>query len=92
MAEESFQIRAAINLVELLNKTLVEAPQQPWGVSRTDIFEASLKALLPTFADLAEKLVKFIDVKLQNPLTMKYGKHDSPMTGPGMLIYETMPC
>jgi mRNA-degrading endonuclease YafQ of YafQ-DinJ toxin-antitoxin module len=62
-------------------KSLFEA-QQPWGVLRSNILEPTLKEHLPTFPDLREKLVKFLEVKLQNPLTMRYGKHDRPFTGP----------
>lgn len=58
---------------------LLEAVE--WGVSKSPIFEQSLKNNLKTFPDLKEKLAKFIDVKLPNPLSTKYGKHDRPMTG-----------
>lgn len=63
---------------------LVEAAQAPWGVSQSPIFDATLTDHERVFPDLSEKLAKFISVKLPNPLapTARYGKHDSPMTGP----------
>jgi len=34
-----------------------------------------------TFPDIREKLNKFLATKMENPLTTRYGKHDSPMRG-----------
>lgn len=62
-------------------KALFEA-QQPWGVSQSDMFEDSLKDNMIVFPDLREKLAKFVDVKCDNPLMARYGKHDRPFTGP----------
>lgn len=64
-----------------LYRMVVEA-QRPWGISRTDLFEPSLKNRMRVFPDLPEKLAKFIEVKMQNPVMARYGKHDSPFTGP----------
>ncbi len=61
---------------------LVEGNAQEWGVSYTPLFNDALKRHRQTFPDLPEKIQKFIDVKLQNPLSMRYGKHDRPFTGP----------
>jgi mRNA-degrading endonuclease YafQ of YafQ-DinJ toxin-antitoxin module len=63
---------------------LIEAAQAPWGMSQSPIFAASLKEHERVFPDLKEKIAKFTGVKLPNPLgpQAKYGKHDSPMTGP----------
>lgn len=77
----SEQVRRSIDLVRALFEA-AKVQQQPWGVSRTDIFDESLRDNLRTFPDLREKLAKFIEVKLADPLNAKYGKHDRPMTGP----------
>lgn len=63
---------------------LIEAAQSPWGISQSPIFADSLVEHQRVFPDLKEKLAKFVSVKLPNPLAphAKYGKHDSPMTGP----------
>lgn len=63
---------------------LIEAAQAPWGISQSPIFVASLDENLRIFPDLKEKLAKFTSVKLPNPVApqARYGKHDSPMTGP----------
>ncbi len=63
---------------------LVEGAQTPWGISRSPVFDDSLTNHERVFPDLNEKLAKFINVKLPNPIapTARYGKHDSPMTGP----------
>lgn len=56
--------------------------QAPWTVTTTPLFEASLRAHLRVFPDLREKLAKFIDTKIANPLASRYGKHDRAFTGP----------
>ena len=60
---------------------LIEA-QQPWTVSVSSLFEETLRDNLKTFPDLREKVSKFVAVKLENPLSARYGKHDRPFTGP----------
>lgn len=60
--------------------TLIEAEE--WAVSRTPIFDESLKRNTKIFPDLPQKLAKFIEVKKQNPFQNRYGKHDRPFTGP----------
>ncbi len=46
------------------------------------MFQDTLSEKLRIFPDLKEKLQKFVDVKLENPISNRYGKHDSPFTGP----------
>jgi mRNA-degrading endonuclease YafQ of YafQ-DinJ toxin-antitoxin module len=73
MAEFPVGLRSFIDLVE---------GSQVWNVTRTPIFDQSVKDTLRIFPDLGEKLAKFLDVKGENPLRNRYGKHDGPMTGP----------
>jgi mRNA-degrading endonuclease YafQ of YafQ-DinJ toxin-antitoxin module len=63
---------------------LIEAAQAAWGVSRTDLFDTSLQAMLMKVPDVRERLTRFIGIKLPNPLsnTALAGKHDRPFTGP----------
>jgi mRNA-degrading endonuclease YafQ of YafQ-DinJ toxin-antitoxin module len=63
---------------------LVEANSQDWVAQPSDIFVDSLKATRRIFSDIDEKVARFVDVKLPNPISRdaKYGKHDGPMTGP----------
>ena len=75
MAESS--LRLFIDLVE--GKP---APQQAWGVAVTPLFTETLKRQRMVFRDLDDRLKKFVDFKLENPLTNRYGKHDRPFTGP----------
>ena len=53
-----------------------------WTVDYTDLLAPSLLEMRRTFPDIDEKLKKFIDLKLTNPLAARYGKHDGPFTGP----------
>lgn len=61
---------------------LYEGAQLSWGVTRSDMFEESFKNCLRIFPNLDAKLLSFLEAKLQNPLTVRYGKHDRPFTGP----------
>jgi len=74
-------LRHFINLIEAAGKKGGQ-PQKPWGIFHSSIFDSSMMEHLRVFPDLGEKLAKFIEVKLDNPLVNKYGKHDRPMTGP----------
>lgn len=49
-----------------------------WNISESPLFRESLTRNTVIFADLPQKLEKFLEVKLQNPLSSRYGKHDSP--------------
>jgi len=64
-----------------LYQLVIEA-QQPWGVSKTDIFDESLRRHMRVFRDLDVKLAKFLEVKIDNPMMNRYGKHDGPFSGP----------
>ncbi len=57
-------------------------PQGQWGVSFSSIFKQSLVDCAKVFPDIEAKVEKFFSVKLGNPLSSPYGKHDRPMTGP----------
>ncbi len=65
-------------------RAIVEAAQAAWQISQSPIFAPSLVEHLRVFPDLKEKLAKFTQVKLPNPLEpgARYGKHDGPFTGP----------
>lgn len=72
-------------------KELIEAKKnkasqsdQPWTVDYSAIFQDSFKAHSVVFPDLGDKLKKFIEIKLPNPIdpSNRYGKHDGPFTGP----------
>lgn len=52
-----------------------------WGVSYSDIFADSLRENTVIFADLPDRVEKFIEAKSADPLSVRYGKHDRPMTG-----------
>lgn len=71
MAQRS--LRRFIDLIE---------NQQPWGITRTAIFDESLRDNLKEYPDLKERLLRFIEQKSPNPLQTRYGKHDRPFTGP----------
>lgn len=66
--------------MNLIADLLIES-QQDWTVARSDIFDASLDENTRVFPDLPAKLMKFLEVKGDNPLMRRYGKHDGPMTG-----------
>jgi mRNA-degrading endonuclease YafQ of YafQ-DinJ toxin-antitoxin module len=73
---------------------LFEAKQKqrddsPWGVSYTPLFAPSLLHHQKKFRDLSDKVEKFIDLKTPNPMANKYGKHDSPFTGPLVGFFHT---
>jgi mRNA-degrading endonuclease YafQ of YafQ-DinJ toxin-antitoxin module len=61
---------------------LIEAAQSPWGISRTNLFDTSLKAMLAKVPDLRDRLKRFIDIKIPNPIGSQalVGKHDRPFT------------
>ena len=63
---------------------LIEAADTPWGVSKTPAFDPSFNAMLPKVPDLDERLARFLNIKLPNPLspTAKAGKNDRPFTVP----------
>jgi mRNA-degrading endonuclease YafQ of YafQ-DinJ toxin-antitoxin module len=63
---------------------LIEAVTAPWGVSYSDLFQASLITMLPKVPDLPDRLKRFISIKLPNPMDRNalVGKHDRPFTGP----------
>lgn len=70
---------------------LAEAPKEPpkpWSVSRSSIFDESLAHHSRKFKDLPDKLAKFLQVKSDNPLQNRYGKHDGPFTGPPLLGFN----
>ena len=62
---------------------LLEA-EAPWGVSKSSLFDASFSAMLPRVSDLRQRLARFLDIKLPNPLspTARVGKSDSPLKPP----------
>jgi mRNA-degrading endonuclease YafQ of YafQ-DinJ toxin-antitoxin module len=73
-------IRGYINLI---NESLDEAKNNEpveFGVVMGSKFEESLKKHERVFPDLREKLKKFIEVKKDNPIQGRYGKHDSPFS------------
>jgi mRNA-degrading endonuclease YafQ of YafQ-DinJ toxin-antitoxin module len=52
-----------------------------WSFTHSPVFQESLERNAIVFNDLPEKLQKFKDVKGEDPLRCRYGKHDGPMTG-----------
>jgi mRNA-degrading endonuclease YafQ of YafQ-DinJ toxin-antitoxin module len=70
-------LRFLIDLIEA-----AEAP--PWGVTKSPLFDASFSAMLPKAPDLPERLARFLDIKLPNPLspTARAGKADSALKPP----------
>jgi mRNA-degrading endonuclease YafQ of YafQ-DinJ toxin-antitoxin module len=76
-----FSLRSWIDLVEGKNKNKGGNAPAAWGVSRSALFDETLREALRTFPDLREKLGKFTDLKLSDPLNARYGKHDRPCTG-----------
>jgi mRNA-degrading endonuclease YafQ of YafQ-DinJ toxin-antitoxin module len=52
-----------------------------WAVERSDLFGESLAKMTITFPDLREKLDKFLEIKREDPIRARYGKHDRRMTG-----------
>lgn len=57
-------------------------PPREWKIVTSDIFAQSVSDTRRTFPDIDEKLKKFVDTKLRDPLdpSNRYGKHDRPMT------------
>lgn len=53
-----------------------------WSFSYSSLFDQSLKDNIRVFPDLPAKIAKFIETKKDNPLSARFGKHDSIMTGP----------
>lgn len=77
------QLRHYLDLVESespWNGELFES-KTPWGVSRSPIFDESLRANTRVFKDLPDRVAKFIEFKCNDPINSKYGKHDRPLTG-----------
>lgn len=60
-----------------------------WPVTTSPVFQDSLDRNTIIFNDLPKKLDRFIDIKGDDPLRSRYGKHDSPMTGPFKGFYHT---
>jgi mRNA-degrading endonuclease YafQ of YafQ-DinJ toxin-antitoxin module len=82
---------AALSLrgfIDIIHSLLFEAVQE-WTMSKTDIFDESLREHSRVFPDLNDKLMKFIDVKSPNPMMNRYGKHDSPFTATLKGFYHT---
>ena len=75
-------LRSLIDLIEGKANKRAPRDESPWGVSVSPLFEETLKRHLRIFPDLREKLKKFTEVKLVEPLSGRYGKHDRPFTGP----------
>ena len=50
-----------------------------WSVEYAPCFEQSITDAQVIFPDIREKLKKFIDYKLANPVINTYGKHDKLM-------------
>lgn len=73
-----YSLRELIDLIE----GKIKPSAEPWTVSQSDTFADSMARIKITFPDIQDKLEKFIDVKIPNPLANRYGKHDGPMTGP----------
>lgn len=69
-------IRRFINLLEGKKP----APRAELGVKISSQFMESLKRNSVIFPDLKEKLTKFIQVKKDDPLNGRYGKHDGPFS------------
>lgn len=57
------------------------APAPSWDISMSPIFEESLRRNTTVFRDLPQKLEKFVQLKVADPVRNKYGKHDRPMKG-----------
>lgn len=51
-----------------------------WAVDRSELFDASLARQSIVFPDLQDKLNKFLETKLDDPIQRRYGKHDRRMT------------
>jgi mRNA-degrading endonuclease YafQ of YafQ-DinJ toxin-antitoxin module len=52
-----------------------------WPMIKSPVFQESLDRNAIIFPDLHEKLERFAEVKSDDPLRNRYGKHDSPMNG-----------
>lgn len=72
-------LRYFIDLIEG-KKHGAENASEPWKIVYAPIFQESLVERMRVFPDIREKLAKFIEVKLADPLSARYGKHDGPMT------------
>lgn len=59
---------------------LPTASSSNWRFECSDLFQDSLAANTVIFADLPERLRRFIEVKLPNPMNARYGKHDRQLT------------
>lgn len=96
MVGHAGEFRRLIDLVgEVLHEeALEEAKQQTpvtFGITRSSIFDESLKRNMKIFPDLADKLKKFLDLKVADPLNSRYGKHDGPFK-PGTPLSGYMHC
>jgi mRNA-degrading endonuclease YafQ of YafQ-DinJ toxin-antitoxin module len=71
-------------LTEAKNKKQAPEPQQQQPqkaglqIRVSNQFVPSLERNRTIFPDLSEKLIKFIQVKMNDPLNGRFGKHDSP--------------
>jgi mRNA-degrading endonuclease YafQ of YafQ-DinJ toxin-antitoxin module len=54
---------------------------EKWAIVKSAIFDESLARMKITFHDLSEKLDKFTQTKISDPIWRKYGKHDRRLTG-----------
>lgn len=52
-----------------------------WKVRKSPLFDESLARMSVVFPDLNDKLHKFIQTKVSDPIRNKYGKHDRRMHG-----------
>jgi mRNA-degrading endonuclease YafQ of YafQ-DinJ toxin-antitoxin module len=52
-----------------------------WRISESSVFRDSLVRNTRIFSDLPHRLAKFIEVKIADPLSVRYGKHDRRLTG-----------
>lgn len=53
-----------------------------WSIVKSSIFDASLAKAKRVFPNIDEKLSRFVEIKLPNPIDRnnRYGKHDGPMS------------
>lgn len=74
-------LRDLIDLIEG-KKNKAPAAKQEWKVVMSNIFDETLRHTRRIFPDIDEKLGKFVQTKLPNPLdpNNRYGKHDRPCT------------
>lgn len=78
---DRFSLRHYIDIVEGKKSAKAAQPEVAWTTDTTPLFNTALVKHSVIFPDLKEKVKKFIEVKLANPLMNRYGKHDRPFTG-----------